>query len=326
MCTQRSTFLHGDLYNEEVKVLFLNSITEESYKNYRHVLGKIKELEEELGKDFAHFSFEEIGEALRHLEAATRQSLLSQKTVLVNYVDFCIKVGFLTTGINFVKRHKGKALDKFINKAEAIGRIISRIDLYDMVFEMRNALDGVIFALLFEGAKGYNLSELLNLKKQDVSFESNKMILKNTTREGKEEKRILDNISPKCMTIIQEAIEQEIYFSGEVSNGKKEREYKIEDSEYVLRMRKFKREGQTYDRPTTVTINRNIARVSKRRGYPDLNPTSIWYSGMIDYAKKMKEEKGISRLETEHYEEINERFGYDKIYSYITKNRIERFI
>lgn len=73
------------------------------------------------------------------------------------------------------------------------------------------------------------------------------------------------------------------------------------------------------------SIKQRIGTIKEKYGNPFITVSGIWYSGMVEYGKKIKQEKGRD-LEGEDYKEICIRFGHDPVYMYKIKQRIGKYI
>jgi integrase len=164
-----------------------------------------------------------------------------------------------------------------------------------------NSQDAVIIRLIFEGVFGSACSELLNLKVNDVNFESN--ILHLTDEDGA--KRVL-LVSERCISLIQRAIEQKRYIKRTGNRNSKYTDLII--TERVIRMSKTR--SNESGLPDKFLIYRRITNLSKLFDIPNLSPKMIQQSGMLYELKRLHDKFGA--LEEKHYDLIKNRFNIKK--------------
>jgi hypothetical protein len=111
----------------------------------------------------------------------------------------------------------------------------------------------------------------------------------------------------------------------------KVKSYKIYPTDYVLKI-SARDNGNEPIKPINLTAR--LSRIKDFWGNPYLTLTSIWYSGMLDMAKTILEEKKARHesqntimkqiiLEKEDWIKIHERFGCGAIYWHLTRQRLE---
>lgn len=319
MKTKRKQY--DDLYNGSRKEMFLDSYEDAGTRvNYKYVLAKCEPYEQRLDKDLGDFNHEDLDMLLHGLNAKSLQSISYQVSVIQKYIKFAIEEGFSNNSINYatLPSFSGQSLNVYVNTIWREQRIMNREDIYKTIIEeTENAQDGVIFALLFEGVYGEGLSELRNLKKSDV--DGNRIHL---TDESGEQRSIL--VSSECISIVNEAAQQEEYFKTILADdGKVHAEkYELYDSEFVLRL--IDRKGAE-DQISAQAIRQRFKKIKDFYKNHYLTPSSVRLSGMIDMARHIVKERNLSSIEdltTEHYQLINRQFGLDESKFYVTKMKI----
>ena len=326
------------LYNEELKTVFVNENYKESTR--MHILRLFShayDMEVALDKDLANFNFNEVEELLKSLNRKTVQSVYGAVSFFRKYVDYAIVKGYVPTRINYFKLLRGsEMLNKYVNEVakniidknseETLGSYITRKELHRVMDFCINPQDGAIFGLLFEGGYGVELEELRNLKRQDCNLNTGEITFTRVVYDGEVEtisKRKIIIEDMQILSVIEDAINQKTY---EKNNGinKKLRtpRFDLAENDYVFRV-----SGKKEDSPIkTLNINNRLKKIATLYDNPFLNPKNIWISGQIDFAKKLMKELNLEELEREHYELINERFGYDKQYWHTTKSRISNYL
>lgn len=314
-----------DKDGSKLKERFLEQYDEKTRKMYAYVLSKTTDAEKQLNKDVCNFTYDECDMMLYGLNATSDQSILTQTSILSMYVDYAILQGYVPTKINyFASSFTGvDVLKKYINKTAAEKKYITINELKEIIRFCENAQDYIPFPLLFFGVKGEKFEEILKLRVDNCNLEDG--ILKLTKNNGEQRTITVPELVTKA---IDEAIKQDEY---KKANGKM-KEYNnvpttvaIDKTNYVIRLIG----RRAILKPSAQTINRRVATVSKWMGYNYLNPTNVWLSGMIHFAKEYAKEKNLTEFTVDDWETINKRFGYGKNsrqYASVTKNKIESYV
>jgi integrase len=318
------------LFNPEVKNRFLN---ESDYNvNTKQVIAQMfnitSETEKFYNKDIYEMSDSEIGEVLDNFNATSYETIYSKTSYLIQYVDWCIKEGYLSTNINNARLYLGKEnIEKYVKKSAEKYKYLDK-ERFDYVIDFcNNAQDAAIFALLYEGARGrqikeHALEELRNLKWGDCNPETNTVVL---TRDDGEQSSL--EVSTKTMEILKDANNQERYLknNGEMSDwfqARKNTELELHKTEYILKptIQGF------YGKISAQNILQRIKIIKNTYGNnPYISVTNICRSGMIEYAKQLKEANG-GKITKEDYIEVCRRFGVEEKYWVKTKIRIEKYL
>ncbi|RNB59378.1 site-specific integrase [Brevibacillus gelatini] len=118
-------------------------------------------------------------------------------------------------------------------------RTMNEKDLTTLENQFNNPQFTVIARLLFEGVRGYECSEITNLKVEDINFETKALKL----HDSKGSERDLA-VSDKCINLLKQAIEQKSFiYKSSRDNELREREFV--NSEYVIRPIKTIKETTT---------------------------------------------------------------------------------
>jgi integrase len=171
------------LYNPKMKKWFMQNYEEKTQKTIRYVFEKTAKDEKALDKDLYAFNDIDIDRLLYGMEASGKTSIEVQKSIIVNYINFCISEGYVPSGINYATHIKN--IDKYISVAVGEHKYISIAQLNEIESICENPQDEIIFELLFFGAKGEANSELFNLKISDVDSENHILNLTNNIYETK---------------------------------------------------------------------------------------------------------------------------------------------
>lgn len=277
---------------------------------------KIMELKKD--KPLHEFNREDILQVIGELNPLSIQSAITQLSVIKKYIDFAIANGFLTTGINFATLIKTQDIERVVNMQAMDLKYITKEEVIDITDSLDNAVDAAFITLLFEGVKGEQLSEIVNLQKNDIDHENNMLEL--TDKDGNIRHK---RVSTRTIGILQEASSQTEYLVRfDTSKRKLEFTKQLQNSNYVIRTTGTKYNAQTKYR----TLLAKLRSIRSEIGNPYLTATSIWESGMINYAKEIMEQNGLDNLTTKHYKEICRWAGKSEDMWFNTKRVILSFI
>jgi integrase len=318
------------LFNPEIKKRF---IEESDYKAETKVLlaplfSKTFKTESFYNKDIYEMSDSEIGEVLNDLEATSYAAIASRTSYLIKYVDWCFKEKYLNTNINNVKLHLGKSNMENYIKNFALKFKYMNLEQYNDILEFcNNAQDRAIFVLLHNGGrgrqiKGNSLEELRNLKEEDIDKDNNTITL---TRDNGETRTI--EVESSDIETLLDAYNQEKYLknngiASEWMEARKNTDMELMDTGYVFRPTK---KGELGKISKQIVSQRLTVIREQYIDNPYISITNIWQSGMIEYAKQIKQEKG-SNLVKQDYIEVCKRFGHPEKYWSKVKTRIEKYI
>ena len=292
-----------ELYNNEIKEEYLNSFKNESTRHvYKNIFVKTLEIEKQEGKDLYAFNLEELKDVLYTLNCTTSSSIRTYGTGLTSYLTWAINKG-LRGNINPLLMFPNNWFENFVDRSKKL--YFSESEINNIVDNLVNFQDAAIIQMLFEGVSGHELSELLNLKKNDVK-EGNILILRDQdkVRELK--------VSDKCIRLIDSAIREKIYRAKNGTAQGKKTEYTLTESQFVLRQNVIK--NNIEGRADRHLIYRRLTTVSEFFNYKHLNAKNISRSGMIKTAKDLYERDG--KLDKEQIDEIVEKFNLNMIKGY----------
>ena len=157
-------------YNKQVKEIFLSEIDLSKYPNrwWERLFEKTKSFEEKYGKDFCCFTTPEIIEIYKYLDIKSFESIMVININLIKYGDWALMNGLITDGQNHFSEIRNEVLRDCINEVGLNKSIISLEDLKNILPKIRNEQDRYIFYAVFEGIKGKNYCEIVQLKMDDL--------------------------------------------------------------------------------------------------------------------------------------------------------------
>ena len=303
--------------NKNLKKRFLEQYPESTRQNMEYVLFAdiVKIMEEKKGKDLYEFNRDELLKLIGELNPSSYQAAATRLSFIRKYIKFAMINGYLTTGINFANLITPDNLKDVVNAYIIKLKYLTKEELKEIADGFDNAIDAVFVMLLYEGVKGESLSEIVNLRKKDIDFENRiiKLTDKNNTIRYKK-------ISQETINMINEALEQDKYFVV-VENRSLRFSRPMPSTDYVIRT-----VGNYVGPAKSRTLIARLRAAKKKIGNPYITPTSIWESGMINYAKKLKEKEGIKELTTDHYKEISKWAGRSEILWHNTKMLVLPYI
>lgn len=167
------------MYNPEQKEQFLGTITNDnSHKVFISMFNKAAEIETAFGKDVADMSLSEITLLLDVVSGKGRQSIVSNKSLLSSYVDWCINNGKSISSENNFNKASVENVDK--TSSYRVSYLASEEELTEMLnvafplvgYEANYDLNTIRRAAILLLFLGMDDHEVANLKKSDVDYEN----------------------------------------------------------------------------------------------------------------------------------------------------------
>lgn len=334
------------LYNFDLKKKFIEQYDENSQQNYTRYLSKVFDMEKNLDKDLANFYIGEVEDYLKGLNITTKQSLFTILSIITKYIDFAINKGFVPSKINWAKTISGsEELEKYISKMAQDNAYITRDQLHGIMKYCYNIPDRAIFGLLFEG---FSIKDIVHIKEKDIKIDMvNNIATINLNYhltkiqkddEGDKKEVVTKSVERNNIKITDERIVaalrdttgKELYYKNNGDTTSKCPHFKLHETGYLIRTAGRATYGDIMKSQNIYKRMKSLLekyyRSENKLDTRFLKPTNIWASGQIDYAKKIKRELGIKELTTEHYKQINRRFGYNEALYYNTKRRIKDYV
>ena len=220
------------MYNAEQKEQFLNTIVKDnSYRSYESAFNKSERYENLMEKDVADMTLQEVILLLDSIAGKSAQSIANCRSLLSNYVDWCIRNGKSIFTENNFSKFSYTLIDKqqtfrtdYVGSEEELREMIKiafpkNYDYNQEIYEMREAILWLTFY-------GLDCDEIRSLKKTDIDAEN--LIVKSPLYENiiyKFDKDFIDMLERICEI-------KEIEYA---VNGRSPRTEKLCDNEYVFR-------------------------------------------------------------------------------------------
>lgn len=291
----------GNFYNPEIKEEFLQSKAEDSRSTYSHVFKKSEALEELVEKDLFNFSLNQIGAVMESLELASYSAARTYGRVISSYLNWAFDKGYRKEE-NELKEIGNIWFDKY---ATNLKLYLSEDELFEVEEQLVNYQDKVLLRLLFEGVNGFDSSELLNLRYENVNFETGQLLLKDD-RHG--ERSI--SVSNTAIKYIEKALEEETYYNKNGTATGRRTTSTLEDSPYVIKATVSKARVNPNERAEKHTIYRRLTVISDLFEITFLTAKNLEKSGMIKMGKDLYLEHG--KLDKPQLKQIAEHFGMRK--------------
>lgn len=296
-------------YNEYQKMRFINKEDNATYKQLcSRLLGRVSRAEEYFDKDLYDFSLPQLEKFFRYLNPSKVSTSRISIQAIYNYIEWAINQDIsITTKTNPLNIVMGEDFYRsFIDESKQT--IFNEVEIDDIIRACENYQDSVIVQLLFEGASGTGLAELLNLQRKNIDFNNNRLLL----TDSDETTRILE-VSEKCMKLIAGALDQTMYKknNGVFESDRGSNESSLVENDFVIktciigRIKSF----QIADK-NTVHKRLNVLKHPDMLDKPYLTTKNIKYSGMLKIAKDFYlNDKIITKDCTD---EIGKRFNITK--------------
>jgi len=318
----------------QVKKEFLDTLKKSTRIFYSYVLKLADEFEQTIGKSIYNFNIEERDELLLvKFKNRSAGAFKSNLTPLKKYVDFCIAPK------NIVKHYENrfsailtKDYEKYVNFQAMENAYTPKSVVRELEELLINEQDQLILELLSWGLRGRTekentLEDLTNLKVKDVNWDDK--VLHLIDNDGQDRHIEVDDYT---LDLIKKTINKGFYyFNNGLQKGKNEfgeydkteKGFQINETEYVFRVPGKNKSGKVNHQ----FFEGRMSRIKKWIEKPYITISSLYFSSIIDYAKKLKDEKG--ELTKDDYISINEIFAYGddgEKYWYKTQDLINMYI
>lgn len=298
----------NEVYNKETKERFLNSIDMEQYppRWWERVFEKTYIFEKEKQKDLYDFTVPDILEFYKFLDIGTFAPLMIYNLNLLKYGQWALNESLIFDGQNHFDEIDNEVLYSCVSKVKVEQSILSYEKFMDLINrKIVNDQDKFIFFCLFEGIKGKNYQEIVDLKMSDIDEDE----LKATLSSGREV-----YVPAEFIDICRKADRQTEY-------------YNLPDLEIVrplipsgnILKEKSNSRGLDLNRTVYNTITRNINYLDELASV--ITSKSIRDSGMIHYLNQRANKLGVT-VEELLYNPVNCQDIIDKYqFNIATKKR-----
>lgn len=294
---------YSEVYNSEIKERFLNSVEISKYppRWWERVFEKSYIFEKTKQKDLYSFTVPEILEFYKFLDIGTLNPLIIYNINLTAYAQWALNENLVVDGQNHFDVIDFDLLNTCLNKAKLDKSILSYDEFIELVdHEIINDQDKFIFMCLYEGIKGKNYQEIVDLKITDIDERNNTVNLSSG-------RNII--VSDKFIEIAHKADKEMEY----VSTSNNDFIRKLIPSPRIYK-EKSNSSNKDVNRTIYITIVRNIQTINSL--YNVVTAKSIKDSGLIYYINKRADKLGITAEEliysVENWQDIIEKYNFNK--------------
>lgn len=289
------------MFNEELKNRYIKEKSESVTlpSNYLECqFNKVEKTEKEFNKDVCNFTAYEIIEYYKTLNISTFESLSVMNSHFSMYTQWCLQNNIVKDNQNHFLEIDLEQIKKCLNKIIFKRKIVSREQVIEWCDQLPNPKDQLVILGLFEGMKGKDFSDFVNLRPQDINGNIVKLF------DGRE--LIISN---KLLGYINDSIAEQTYYS---SSGGQTKTMPLIDKGYVIKSYPNTKEG-TSDFLKGRIIYNSIARSLNYVGVLNyMSANSIFESGKISMIKKRSLELGImpkDYIYSDYIKEVEEKYN-----------------
>ncbi|MCL1700749.1 hypothetical protein [Lysinibacillus sp. Bpr_S20] len=266
------------MYNVEYKEAFLEASdhAEETKNQYRMYFKKTEPFEAQKGKDLFDMDFDMLDELFYWVQRKTERSAVSFISTIKNYITWAKDNGYGDNPLNpIIDTVNTEFVSKYLYK-EGI-KYYTRKDLFKYFENIFNIKDKALVLALFEGISGNKFSEIINLRREDLSEKDDKYYASLLCDEVDLTNRQLE-ISKELYEMLIETYNTQEYKS---EKGKVNR---IADGEYVFRKNRVGTNSARITYPVLQNTFRNVIKAA----FDDvqITTTSISNSGVMYYSNE----------------------------------------
>lgn len=285
------TIKTDEYYNFNVKIAFLNTISADLQKQFERYFERSKLLEEKLGRDLYDFTLDEISSLIYSLNPTTLNSAQTIKSNLGSYISWAIENGLVNNNLNIIKKMDIKWLKQFTEDVNLM--LFSEKQINEITDKLVNYQDKVVVQLVFEGVLGHEASEILNLSRKSVDWNSGRLKLK-CDKNGYRDVYVSD----RCLHFIEKALLEKEYVKGNGMTDARNPILPLMNEDYVVRR---------------VGTNVKTKPADKNMIYRKFSMIRKYLGDMVDFDItyfKVKEvyDSGLLRVAKDVYMENNKKF------------------
>lgn len=298
----------NNIYNEKLKLDYLKTFENEATREtLKYLFYKTYSTENAFGKDLCNFSIEEIGKAIQATDPLNVSSAKTKGRVLSSYITWCMDNGYS----DHVGIHPMKGIDPSWYESLTFNKklYLTEDDIRELIdHQLVNPQDWATLVLLFEGVLGHDLSEMLNLTRKDINFDTGELKLRDD-KYGERTLTLSETNREYILRVLNSALEEKQYQQKNGTSESRTPVVPLVDNDFVIRS--AARRTISADRADKHTVYRRLTTISDMFDIPYLTAKNIEKSGMLRMARDLYERDG--ELDTEQFREIAQKFGMRKI-------------
>jgi hypothetical protein len=307
----------------DVKEEFLESKRTSTARTIKSILLKVDEYEESIEKSVYDFNLDERDDfLLTKFSNKSKGTVRSTISYISDYINFCINKNLVKHQENRFSLILSSEIENYVNTQAMKMKYLTKEERIRFQDSLKNPNDKLILELIPLGVRGRTEKnntneELINLTNDDAynAEKTRQLVLRNN--DGEE--RIIENLEDRTIELLIQTAKQKEYILNNGSNrsrkrndiilsrGMGEKSFPIIETDYLFKVCGKGKADKV--RPEYFNVKLNAIRCWIENPY--INVTNLYFSGLIDYAKKIKEKKGED-LVKEDYINIIDHFDYGK--------------
>jgi len=304
--------------DNEIKQEYLASKPTGTADSDAFVLRDFDNYENQISKSVYNLSIPELNEMFATLRNTSKRGAGKNKSILVNYIDFCVMKKIVS---HMENRARYIDINDFVHRQALLSKYIPKEKMMQYGNMLYNAQDQLLLWLSYIGVRGRTIEnatmeEIISLTIDDIN-EKNRTI--KLWQNGRKKFRILDNVPDFIFDLIRETYNEDYYIenNGEVTNNPR-----IPDPrKSIINKTGESKTGATIDRYILRKPGKNKfelftpsllnSRMRKIQEYCDnryITYSSLFFSGMLQMAMDIYKEKG--EVTDRDFDDICVRYNY----------------
>ena len=314
------------MYNKKFKDSFLSEYPKRTAGTYIYDLKRVSQREEMLDKNVYDFTYEEMDDMFKSMHYKTLASARRSVSTVSEYVDFANRNGKISSKIDISQLFRKDKLKEYVWKYAYLESFVTRDEMYEMTDMLYNYSDKLPIILSFEGIKGEELIDMINLKFSDINFKTGEC------------KLITDKPSViikdrRSLDLIQESKnESEYHFKNGEATGRV-RVAELMDTDYVLKKTTRPNSNNEVEIVTVGFLEAKMTRIFKGMGEQEpfipgkdfVNLTSLFKSGIFDKVREVEKSLKLTKIGGLDFIEIVKTRGLDERSAYRYKTEYDNY-
>lgn len=305
------------LYNGELKEQFIDEITnnKDSKNTYYYLFLRTSKIEKEENKDLFEMTTDELEGVFYSLKARSVDTATNYISTIYKYLEWCIGNGYCKSNLKDFELNIRKYAEKFVSKALKV--YYTREELFEYFKDIEYLGDQVILLCMFEGIRGKNNSEIMNMKIEHLKERDGKYYIDLYDTEAGNE-RLNFEISRDLYHMLISLNNLTDYIN---SNGNK---VELQESEYILK-RSINGKRTNLGKVSNSYFANKTIYFKKVFNNKSFQYRDIQISGMMYYLNEWLKEKGDRIITKELLEKAADKYDLgiynhtilkEKTYSY----------
>lgn len=255
-------------------------------------------VEDQRSKDACDFNQIDVTDYLKGLDSKSRRRLQSTCIRLSKYHEWCYNIEHLTNNIQnpFDSRGIELVIDGILPKSDLNGKYFTKEEYLKMLEKIIDVSNKFITHAIF---LGLTIEELINLKMEDLDFETNKLRL-NSGRVI-----IVDALFKHLMIETDDQIQ---YFADGIEKESRVKAYDYASSEYVIKSCGKKTSGTV----SPQYITNRMKTIKEQSENEFMSVSTLYKNGMINYIKEQYAKKDIDLKTAITHPIDGKKYTYDK--------------